>query len=68
MEAATLEAIRGSDHPIRRLPRLYGKVQAKYPGRWLSHVEAFGALIGTCDDSERGRRDELVLRLGLSGL
>jgi integrase len=47
---------------------LYGKLQGAYPARWLTHAEAYGALLGTCDPSDVGRRDELVLRLGLAGM
>ena len=54
------------DNPLRRVPRLYGKVQGKYPARWLTHEEAFGTLLATCQDgSAIGLRDELLLRLGL---
>ena len=47
---------------------LYGKLQGKYPARWLTHDEAFGTLLGVCDDSDVGRRDELIFRLGLAGM
>jgi integrase len=64
-----LEAICDRDNPLRRVPRLYGKVQAKHPARWLTHDEAFGQLLSTCPaDGDVGMRDELVLRLGLAGV
>lgn len=34
----------------------------------MTHEEAYGKLVGTCDDSDLGRRDEVIVRLGLSGL
>ena len=67
-DPALVETLMGRDNPLRRIPKLYGKVQGAYPARWLSHDEAFGALVGTCDSSDAGRRNELVLRLGLSGV
>ena len=64
-----LDALTDRDNPLRRVPRLYGKVQSKHPARWLTHEETFRRLLGTCvGDGEVGRRDELVLRLGLAGL
>ena len=63
---------RGPDRPgqpLRRIPRFYGKVQGKNPARRLTHEEAFGPLLSTCQDGgEIGLRDELVLRLGLAGM
>jgi len=54
---------------LRQFPRLYGKVQAKNPGRWLTHEEAFGKLVaGTQDGSLLGLRDEIGIRLGLTGM
>jgi len=68
-EPALVEAIASRDNPLRRIPRLYGKVQGKNPARWLTHEEAFGRLLGTCaTDGVPGMRDELVLRLGLAGM
>jgi integrase len=68
-DPGVLDALTDRDNPLRRVPRLYGKVQSKHPARWLTHDEAFGRLLGTCaGDGEVGRRDELVLRLGLAGL
>jgi integrase len=64
-----VEVLTDRDNPLRRVPRLYGKVQAKHPARWLTHDEAFGQLLSTCaSEGEIGLRDELVLRLGLAGL
>jgi len=66
---AVVEAICDRDNPLRRVPRLYGKVQAKHPARWLTHEEAFGRLLAGCQaDGNVGMRDELVLRLGLAGV
>ena len=66
---AVLDALTDRDNPLRRVPRLYGKVQSKHPARWLTHDEAFGRLLGVCaGDGEVDLRDELVLRLGLAGL
>jgi integrase len=63
------ELVAGPDSPLRRYVRTYGKVQARNPGRWLSHDEAFGQLVGGCQDGTIiGLRDEIVLRLGLLGL
>ncbi len=56
-------------NPLRRVPRLYGKLQGKHPARWLTYDEAFGQLLASCgDDGEVELRDELVLRLGLAGM
>ena len=43
-------------------------MQGKYPARWLTHQQAFGTLLATCDGTDLGVRDELVLRLGLAGV
>ncbi len=64
-----VEVLTSRDNPLRRIPRLYGKVQGKNPARWLTHDEAFGPLLATCaDDGEPGMRDEVLLRLGLAGM
>jgi integrase len=64
-----VEALMSRDNPLRRVPRLYGKVQGKNPARWLTHDEAFGTLLSSCrDGSDIGSRDELLLRLGLAGV
>lgn len=34
----------------------------------MTHEEAYDVLLGVCDSSDVGRRDELVLRLGLAGM
>ncbi|MGD0982517.1 MAG: site-specific integrase [Acidimicrobiales bacterium] len=64
-----------SDHlsdfnsPLRTYRRTYGKVQAQNPGRWLTHQEAYGALIGQCrDGTDIGLRDEIAIGLGLMGM
>jgi integrase len=68
-DPALVEALMSRDNPLRRVPRLYGKVQGKNPARWLTHDEAFGTLLRSCrDGSAIGTRDELLLRLGLAGL
>ena len=44
-------------------------MQAKHPGRWLTYDEAYGQLVTSCQDGTIvGLRDEIVIRLGLSGL
>jgi integrase len=68
-DPALVEALMSRDNPLRRVPRLYGKVQAKNPARWLTHDEAFGTLVAACHDSTAiGTRDEVLLRLGLAGM
>ncbi|HLI72392.1 MAG TPA: hypothetical protein VKU86_00840 [Acidimicrobiales bacterium] len=68
-DPALVEALASRDNPLRRIPRLYGKVQGRYPARWLTHDQAFGSLLAACaDHGELGMRDELVLRLGLAGM
>jgi integrase len=63
------EHLTDSDSPLRTYHRTYGKVQARNPGRWLTREEAYGALIGTCQDGTIvGLRDEIVIRLGLAGM
>jgi integrase len=63
------EGLRERDSPLRTYRRTYGKVQARHPGRWLTHDQAFGQLVGVCNDGTIvGLRDELVIRLGLTGL
>jgi integrase len=68
VDPALVEELASRDNPLRATPPVYGKLQGTYPARWLTHEEAFGALLGACDASEVGRRDELVLRLGLAGM
>jgi integrase len=68
-DPAIVEALTDRDNPLRRVPRLYGKLQGKHQARWLTRDEAFGQLLVTCrQDGEVGLRDELVLRLGLAGM
>ncbi|MGH9070999.1 MAG: tyrosine-type recombinase/integrase [Acidimicrobiales bacterium] len=67
-DPAMVEELSSRENPLRATPPLYGKLQGKYPARWLTHEEAFGALLGVCDASDLGRRDALVLRLGLAGM
>lgn len=54
---------------MRSYQRTYGKAQAANPGRWLTRDQAFGALVAACQDGTLpGLRDELIVRLGLTGL
>ncbi|MGD0286662.1 MAG: tyrosine-type recombinase/integrase [Acidimicrobiales bacterium] len=63
------EHLRDPDSPLRTFQRTYGKAQAKNPGRWLTHDEAYGQLLGVCQDgTDIGLRDELAIRLGLMGM
>jgi hypothetical protein len=68
VDAAVVAALMGRDNPLRQIPRLYWKVQAPRPARWLSHEEASDRLIAACrDGSDLGLRDEALIRLGLAG-
>ena len=67
-DPALVEELQSRENPLRATPPLYGKLQGKYPARWLTYDEAYRRLVGTCDDSDLGRRDELVIRLGLAGM
>lgn len=63
------ENLRDRHSPLRTFTRTYGKVQARNPGRWLTHHQAFGTLVPSCNDGTIvGVRDEIVLRLGLAGM
>ena len=63
------EHLRDPDSPLRTFRRTFGKVQAKHPGRWLTHDQAYGQLVASCQDGTIvGLRDEIVLRLGLAGM
>lgn len=63
------EHLRDPDSPLRTFHRTYGRAQAKNPGRWLTHDEAYGQLLGACQDGTTvGTRDELVVHLGLLGM
>ena len=53
----------------KQYPTTYGKVQQKNPARFLTHHEAFVMLVGACQDgTDNGLRDEIIIRLGLSGM
>jgi site-specific recombinase XerC len=53
----------------KQYPTTYGKVQSTNPARFLTHTEAFGRLVPACQDgTEIGLRDEIIIRLGLSGM
>jgi integrase len=53
----------------RAYPKTYGRAQAPTPARWLTRHEAFDVLVPACQDGTLpGLRDELLIRLGLSGL
>jgi integrase len=67
-DPALVEELQSRENPLRDTPPLYGKLQGKFPARWLTHEEAYDVLLGVCDFSDVGRRDELVLRLGLAGM
>ena len=67
-DSALVEELTSRENPLRSTPPLYGKLQGLYPARWLTHDEAYRALLGTCGHSDVGRRDEVVLRLGLAGM
>lgn len=55
--------------PIASHRPTYGKVQSVNPGRWLTHAEAFDCLVASCQDGTPiGRRDEIIIRLGLLGV
>lgn len=58
VEAGLVEVLMGRDNPLRQIPRLYGKVQARRPARWLSHE----------DGTDLGLRDEVLIRLGLAAM
>ncbi len=63
------EHLRDLDSPLRTYRRTYGRAQAKNPGRWLTHDEAYGRLLGACQDGTMvGIRDQLIIRLGLLGM
>ena len=67
-DPALVEDLQSRENPMRATPPIYGKLQGKYPARWLTHEEAFGTFLSVCDDSDVGRRDELILRLGMAGM
>jgi len=67
-DPALVEDLKSRENPLRATPPLYGKLQGKYPARWLTHEQAFVTLLGVCDESDVGRRDELIFRLGLAGM
>jgi integrase len=67
-DPALVEELQSRDDPLRATPPLYGKLQGKYPARWLTYAEAYANLLGVCDGSDVGQRDEVVLRLGLAGM
>jgi integrase len=69
IDANPAEHLRDRDSPLRTFRRTFGKVQSKHPGRWLTHEEAYGTLVTSCQDGTLiGLRDEIVLRLGLAGM
>jgi integrase len=69
VELNPAEHLRDPDSPLRTFRRTFGKVQAKHPGRWLTHQEAYGGLVGACQDGTLiGLRDEIIVRLGLAGM
>lgn len=69
IDANPAEHLRDRDCPLNTFKRTAGKLQAKFPGRWLTKDEAFGVLVAHhMDGSEVGMRNELLLRFGLLGL
>ncbi len=63
------ERLASRESPLRTYKRTYGKAQSANPGRWLTHDQAFGALLAAGNDGTLpGLRDELIIRLGLTGL
>jgi integrase/recombinase XerD len=61
--------LREPDSPLRTYKRTYGKVQDRNPGHWLTYEQAFGQLVGACQDGTlAGLRDEIAVRLGLAGM
>ena len=38
-----VEELRSRENPLRSTPPLHGKPQGKYPARWLTYEEAYGA-------------------------
>jgi integrase len=54
---------------LRSFPPTYAKVQGRNQPQWLTHDQAFGALIEAVrDGSLAGLRNELIIRFGLCGL
>ena len=52
----------------KAFPRTFGKVQDANRARFLTYAEAYEVLIPACQDKTwTGSRDQLVIRLGLSG-
>lgn len=62
------EYLTDPDSPLRQFRPTYGKAQSQNPPRWLTKEEAYSTLLKALDDSPMGRRDELVIRLGLAGV
>jgi integrase len=63
------EGLKGFDSPLRLYSPTHGRVQSKHPARFLTHEEAYGRLLGACDDGTIvGLRDEVLLRVGLTSM
>jgi integrase len=63
------EGLKGYDSPLRSYAPTHGKVQSRYPARFLTHAEAYGRLLGACDEETvLGLRDGVLLRLGLTSM
>jgi len=58
----------GPDSPLRQFRPTYGKAQSQNPPRWLTKEEAYETLLSALADDAMGRRDEVVIRLGLAGV
>jgi integrase/recombinase XerD len=66
--APAAEYLTDPDSPLRQFRPTYGKAQSQNPPRWLTKEEAYSTLLNALDDTPMGRRDELVIRLGLAGV
>jgi integrase len=62
------EYLTDGESPLRQFRPTYGKAQSQNPPRWLTKDEAYSTLLNALDDTPMGRRDELVIRLGLAGV
>ena len=68
LDPHAIERIIPDDQPATKVPRIYGKQQHLNPARFLDRDQA-DALIAAChDDTNVATRDEVVIRLGLSGI
>ena len=68
ISAPAAEHLTDQDSPLRQFRPTYGKAQSQNPPRWLTREEAYVQLLAAIPDTPMGRRDAIVLRLGLCGL